>query len=66
MALKWVDSLEIALVLEEAYPDIDPRYVRFTDLAKWVCELKDFDDDPNHCGERVLEAIQSAWIEERA
>lgn len=65
MRLKWTDSLEIALALDEAHPDVDPRYVRFTDLHRWVCELEGFDDDPNRSGERLLEAIQMAWIEER-
>jgi len=64
MGLKWTDSLEIAIALDEAYPDTDPRYVRFTDLFDWVSGLEDFDDDPSRCGERVLEAIQMAWIEE--
>ncbi len=64
MGLKWTDSNEIAIALEEAYGDRDPRLVRFTDLRGWVCALEEFDDDPQHCGERILEAIQTAWIEE--
>ena len=64
MGLKWTDSLEIAIALAEAHPDIDPRTVRFTDLMRWVQELDEFADDPAHCGERILEAIQLAWIEE--
>ncbi|MDN3652080.1 Fe-S cluster assembly protein IscX [Thalassotalea ponticola] len=64
MTLKWTDSLDIALDLIEQHPDVDPRQVRFTDLMQWVMELDNFDDDPNHCGERILEAIQLAWIEE--
>jgi FeS assembly protein IscX len=66
MGLKWTDFLDIALELDERYPDIDPRYIRFTDLHNWVCDLADFDDDPQHSGERILEAIQQAWIEERS
>lgn len=62
--LKWIDSLEIALDLIELHPDIDPLKLNFTDLRQWVLELERFDDDPNHCGERVLEAIQLAWIDE--
>ena len=65
MILKWVDSLEIAIELDETYPDVDPRYVNFVDLRQWVIELEDFDDDPEHSGERILEAIQLAWIEEK-
>lgn len=65
MSLKWSDSLEIAIALDEAHPDVDPQLVRFTDLRDWVLELEDFGDDPAHCGEKVLEAIQMAWIDER-
>jgi FeS assembly protein IscX len=62
--MKWTDSLDIAIELAEAHPEIDPRTVRFTDLHAWVMELPDFDDDPNHSGEKILEAIQMAWIDE--
>lgn len=65
MALTWKDALEIAIALDEAYPDVDPRYVRFTDLHAWVCGLDDFADDPERSNERILEAIQMAWLEER-
>jgi len=65
MSLKWTDIREIAIELDEAHPDVDPQYVRFTDLHDWVCELPDFDDDPNRSGEKILEAIQMTWIEER-
>jgi FeS assembly protein IscX len=65
MALSWTDTLDIALELEEAYPDVDPLHVNFVELRNWVLALDDFDDDPEHCGERILEAIQMAWIEER-
>ncbi|MDT3706582.1 MAG: Fe-S cluster assembly protein IscX [Thiobacillus sp.] len=64
MDMKWTDSLDIAIELAEAHPEIDPRTVRFTDLHAWVMELPDFDDDPNHSGEKILEAIQMAWIDE--
>lgn len=62
--LKWIDSLEIALDLIEEHPDVNPLTINFTDLRQWVLELERFGDDPNHCGERVLEAIQLAWIDE--
>ena len=64
MSLKWIDTLDIAIELAETYTDVDPQYVRFTDLHAWVCALGDFDDDPNHSNEKILEAIQMAWIEE--
>jgi FeS assembly protein IscX len=65
MALKWTDTLDIAIELDESHPDADPLKVNFVDLRNWVMELEAFDDDPQHCGERILEAIQMAWIEER-
>jgi FeS assembly protein IscX len=64
MKLKWTDTLEIAIELYEKYPDIDPQYVNFPDLHKWVCELEDFDDKPEASGEKILEAIQMAWFDE--
>jgi len=66
MSLKWTDSLDIAIELDEKFPDIDPIHVNFVDLRNWVCELTDFDDEPEHSGERILEAIQMAWIEEKS
>jgi len=65
MSLKWTDSREIAIELDEAHPDIDPMTVRFTDMMEWVMALENFDDDPEHCGEKILEAIQMAWMDER-
>lgn len=62
--MKWIDTEEIAIALAEKHPDVDPRTVRFTELHRWVCELESFSDDPNRSGERILEAIQAAWIEE--
>ncbi|MCS6996298.1 MAG: Fe-S cluster assembly protein IscX [Casimicrobiaceae bacterium] len=62
--MKWIDVHEIAQALAEAHPEVDPRTVRFTDLMRWVLALPGFDDDPKRCGERILEAIQQAWIEE--
>lgn len=62
--MKWTDTLDIAIELAEAHPEIDPRTIRFTDLHGWVMELPEFDDDPNHSGEKILEAIQMAWIDE--
>jgi FeS assembly protein IscX len=62
--MKWTDTRDIALALAENHPDVDPRSVRFTDLRQWILELAGFDDDPAHCGERILEAVQMIWIEE--
>ena len=65
MSLKWTDTLDIAIELDETHPEIDPLTVRFTDLIQWVMALEGFDDIEEHCGERILEAIQMAWIEEK-
>ena len=62
--MKWTDTLDIAIELSEAHPEIDPQTIRFTDLHRWVMELPDFEDDPEHSGEKILEAIQMAWIDE--
>jgi len=65
MGLKWIDTLDIAIELDDKFPEVDPKTIRFTDLRQWVCELEDFDDDPDHSGEKILEAIQMTWIEEK-
>ncbi len=62
--LKWADAEDIAILLHEKLPDLDPLTVRFTDLHRWVCELEDFDGDPKASSESRLEAIQMAWLEE--
>ena len=62
--MKWTDTLDIAIALAEAHPGVDPETVRFTDLFSWVMALPGFDDDPKRCGEKILEAIQMAWIDE--
>ncbi|WP_225772069.1 Fe-S cluster assembly protein IscX [Pseudomonas sp. Marseille-Q5115] len=64
MSLKWVDVQEIAIQLSEAHSDVDPRTISFPRLRKLAMELPDFDDHPDRCGEKVLEAIQAHWIEE--
>jgi FeS assembly protein IscX len=64
MSLKWADVLDIAIELSESKRDVDPRYVNFVQLHRWVVELPNFSDDPTRGGEKVLEAIQAAWIEE--
>ncbi|MBL8518859.1 MAG: Fe-S cluster assembly protein IscX [Betaproteobacteria bacterium] len=62
--MKWTDTLDVAIALYEKHPDVDPKTIRFTDLHRWVCELEDFSDDPARSGEKILEAIQMAWIDE--
>ena len=62
--MKWIDSRDIAIALAEKFPDVDPERVNFVDLRAWVLALDGFDDDPKRSGEKILEAIQSAWIEE--
>lgn len=64
MGLKWTDTREIAIELCEKHPDVDPMSVRFTDLHRWVMELPDFDDSAERSGEKILEAIQMAWMDE--
>jgi FeS assembly protein IscX len=64
--MQWTDIDDIAIELLEAHPEVDPLTVNFVDLRNWVLALPDFDDDPRHSGEKILEAIQAAWIEERA
>ncbi len=63
--MKWTDTLEVAIALADKHPEIDPQRINFVDLMRWVTGLEEFDDDPKHCGEKILEAIQMAWIEER-
>jgi FeS assembly protein IscX len=63
--MKWTDTLDIALELIDTHPDVDPQYIRFTDLHAWVCALPGFEDDPEKSNEKILEAIQMTWIEEQ-
>ena len=65
MSLNWTDTLDIAIELCETHPDVDPQYVRFTDLHAWVCALPEFDDKPENSNEKILEAIQMNWIDEQ-
>jgi FeS assembly protein IscX len=62
--MKWTDTLDIAIALSEKHGDVDPQYVRFTDLHQWVTELEGFEDDPSRSNEKILEAIQMAWMDE--
>ena len=63
--MRWTDVHDIAIELEERHPEVDVVNLRFTDLYNWVRALPDFADDPKHSGEKILEAIQMAWLEER-
>lgn len=64
MQLKWTDVQDIAIELTQTYPEQNPLQVRFTDLHDWICQLEEFDDDPQGSNEQILEAIQQAWIDE--
>ncbi len=63
--LRWTDVQDIAIELEERHPDVDNVNLRFTDLHRWVMELPDFEDHAGRSNEKILEAIQAAWIDER-
>ncbi|MEE2788797.1 MAG: Fe-S cluster assembly protein IscX [Myxococcota bacterium] len=64
MSLRWNDVHAIGEMLYDQMPDLDPLSIRFTDLRDWILALEDFDDDPERCGEKVLEAVQMAWLAE--
>ncbi len=63
--MKWTDVREIAELLWEKHPEKDPLTLRFTDLHRMVTELPGFSDDPKHSNEKILEAIQMTWLDER-
>ncbi|MBQ9682739.1 MAG: Fe-S cluster assembly protein IscX [Neisseriaceae bacterium] len=62
--MKWTDIQQIAQTLADTHPEINPTTIRFTDLRDYILQIPDFDDKPEHCGERILEAVQQAWIDE--
>lgn len=62
--MKWQDSQQIAEDLYDKFPDLDPKTVRFTDMHRWICELENFNDDPEKSNERILEAILLCWLDE--
>jgi FeS assembly protein IscX len=62
--IRWRDAEDIGIALSETFPDIDPLTVRFTDLHRYVTELPQFGDDPKASNEKILEAIQMAWLDE--
>ncbi|HET8539317.1 MAG TPA: Fe-S cluster assembly protein IscX [Anaeromyxobacter sp.] len=63
--MRWTDVREIAIALADRYPEVDPLTVRFTDLHRWIRELPGFSDDPSRSNEKILEAIQMTWLDER-
>jgi FeS assembly protein IscX len=65
MGYKWTDVQNIAIELNDTFPDIDPTYINFVELRNKVQAIPGFDDAPERCGEKILEAIQAAWLEER-
>jgi FeS assembly protein IscX len=62
--MKWTDSLDVALALIDAHPEVDPTQINFVDLMRWVLALPGFQENESHCGEKKLEAIQQCWIDE--
>ncbi|CDG20751.1 Protein iscX [Xenorhabdus poinarii G6] len=62
--MKWSDSREIGEALYDKFSNLDPETVRFTDMHAWICELDDFDDDPQKSNEKILEAILLVWLDE--
>jgi len=62
--MQWADITDIAIELQESHPDTDPLTINFVDLRQWILDLPEFEGDPDHCGEKLLEAIQAAWIDE--
>lgn len=62
--MKWTDTLDIAIELSERHPETDPKAVNFVDLMRLTMALPGFEEDEKHCGEKILEAIQQAWIDE--
>ena len=62
--LDWLDVLDIAIELNDRFPDMDPQWISFPDLHKKICNLDNFIGDPVKSNEKILEAIQMHWIEE--
>ena len=62
--MKWTETSEIGFELAAAHPHVDPLTVRFADLRKWVARLDRFNEDLKRSSDRILQAIQIAWVEE--
>lgn len=63
--MKWTDVEDIALELEAAHSTVDILGLRFTELWSLVINLPKFNDDPQKSNEKILEAIQMTWLDER-
>ena len=63
--MDWHEIHNIAIALEEHHPTADNVNLRFTDFREWILALPSFTGAPDGCNEKILEAIQMAWIEER-
>ena len=63
--MKWTDTLDIAIELADNNPEIDPLTIAFPQLMEMVMAIDGFEETEEHCGERILEAIQMACIEEK-
>lgn len=64
--INWLDVQLIAEELEDRHPDIDPMTISFPKLRDLVEQLPNFKEEPGHpSNERILEAIQMHWIDER-
>ena len=62
--IDWLDVLEIAIQLNEKFPELDPQWISFPDLHQKICDLDNFEGDQDKSNEKILEAIQMHWIEE--
>jgi FeS assembly protein IscX len=64
--LDWLAVDRLAEALVDAHPDLDPVSVSFPKLKSLVLALPGFREEPGRpCNERILEAIQQAWIDAR-
>ncbi len=62
----WLDVERIGEELADRHADRDPMSVRFPELRALVEALPGFEARPGHpVNERILEAIQAAWVDER-
>ena len=62
--MNWTDINEIAIQLADDHPDIDPKLILFTDLHQKVMNINNFEGEADRSNEKILEAIQAAWIDE--
>lgn len=64
LPITWVNTEEIAFQLFEKNPNLNPLQIRFTALRDMVLAIPGFTGEKSKCNERILEAIQMAWLEE--